>query len=83
MLLIGTNDNLTRLFSRNSTPAFNRVLDKYSITALNVLHFTALLKVALPANITRFSKLHSCGPQTQPHTNAGDGGDRKGGWGSV
>lgn len=45
---------------------FNTALDKYFIRALNILHFTELLKVALCANDPKFSKLHSCGPRTQP-----------------
>lgn len=45
---------------------FNTALDKCFIRALNNLYFTELLKVALCARDSKFSKLHSCGPRTQP-----------------
>lgn len=53
-------------------------LDKYFIRALNILHFTELLKVALCANDPKFSKLHSCGPRTQPTQMLGMEGKGKG-----
>lgn len=57
---------------------FNTALDKYFIRVLNILHFAELLKVALCAKDPEFSKLHSCGPRTQPAQMLGMEGMGKG-----